>query len=801
MSGWVKMDGIANYPRLFSRKSNYTDNDGWEIEMSQSYTAFAARGRNNTTCSGSFPQTLENNWAHVALIYNDSTLSVYQNGVLVKSASIDNATDNALQLSIGCNSNGSETYIQGAFDECRLLDAVAPPDWLKAEYGTVHAPDFLSYGAAELMMSGGTLLVMGSPSKIGSPTPPYGSTENLASNQTVTLSMPATMVAGAGSVTNYLVGWKIESIDLETGAAELLRTSADANEVVDSCLYTHSGAAVFTWLWDVRDKPGVGAPTLVSNDGVSLALSAEVTGAGYTGTPATLKFAYGLSPDNLAATGTVSTAVVSPGTVTGTIGGLTSGNYYYVRAVLESDAGTIASPIVSFPAGTPNLLHVSTLGDDSAGNGSPLTPYATIAKALARAGEGCEIRVAGGLYVEDLVSTVSDVTVSGSWLDDFSTRDLRNHRTVIKATASSKDCYTVSGSVTTSNTLCGVDLTGGRYGFNLEGRNQRETTTRDTLYQCVVSNCTIGVYAYNRGEGLALLSCLLADNAEDGVFARNDTGGPGWYYNCTFVRNGRSGAHRAHPYCMDRQHRNCVFVDNASAFYTEHGFSGNAGRAYFENVLWFGNGQNIYHAAGALDSFDGGMAFTGVQLRADPKLGPDYTPAAGSPCIGAGKDFSADATVPFDADLYGTPWGGSWGLGCVKGIGQANAKFADVYVSPNGSDSNDGASASTAKASIGEALAVLADGGTCHVANGTYTEGVFLSVTNATLLGESRDGVHRDAPGLRRRHPERRHHGEERDPAQRPGGRLPPVHEADARQLGRKLPDHGQRRRALHFAS
>ena len=409
--------------------------------------------------------------------------------------------------------------------------------------------------------------------------------------------------------------------------------------------------------------------------------------------------------------------------------------------MLESDAGTIASPIVSFPAGTPNLLHVSTLGDDSAGNGSPLTPYATIAKALARAGEGCEIRVAGGLYVEDLVSTVSDVTVSGSWLDDFSTRDLRNHRTVIKATASSKDCYTVSGSVTTSNTLCGVDLTGGRYGFNMEGLNQRNATTRDTLYQCVVSNCTIGVYAYNRGEGLALLSCLLADNAEDGVFARNDTGGPGWYYNCTFVRNGRSGAHRAHPYCMDRQHRNCVFVDNTSAFYTEHGFSGNAGRAYFENVLWFGNGQNIYHAAGALDSFDGGMAFTGVQLRADPKLGPDYTPAAGSPCIGAGKDFSADATVPFDADLYGTPWGGSWGLGCVKGIGQANAKFADVYVSPNGSDSNDGASASTAKASIGEALAVLADGGTCHVANGTYTEGVFLSVTNATLLGESRDGV------------------------------------------------------------
>ena len=123
-------------------------------------SAFAARGRNNVICSDSFPQTLQNNWAHIVLVYSNSTLSVYQNGEHVKSANIDNATDNALPLSIGCNSNGSETYIQGAFDECRLLDAVASADWVKAEYATQTSAAFLTYGAAKLTASDGTIIIL-----------------------------------------------------------------------------------------------------------------------------------------------------------------------------------------------------------------------------------------------------------------------------------------------------------------------------------------------------------------------------------------------------------------------------------------------------------------------------------------------------------------------------------------------------------------------------------------------------------------------------------------------------------------
>ena len=34
MSGWVKMTACTGYPRLFSRKANYGDANGWEMEMS-----------------------------------------------------------------------------------------------------------------------------------------------------------------------------------------------------------------------------------------------------------------------------------------------------------------------------------------------------------------------------------------------------------------------------------------------------------------------------------------------------------------------------------------------------------------------------------------------------------------------------------------------------------------------------------------------------------------------------------------------------------------------------------------------
>ena len=161
MSGWVKMTACTAYPRMFSRKANYTDANGWEIEMSNGSMAnFAARGINNSPgYSGTFNPALNTAWSHVVLVYDGATLTVYQNGTEIKTGAITAATDNGLALSFGCDSDGSETYLQGAFDECRLLDAAASADWIAAEYATATSDSFVAAGpATSIGPDGGTSL-------------------------------------------------------------------------------------------------------------------------------------------------------------------------------------------------------------------------------------------------------------------------------------------------------------------------------------------------------------------------------------------------------------------------------------------------------------------------------------------------------------------------------------------------------------------------------------------------------------------------------------------------------------------
>ncbi|MBQ6341348.1 MAG: DUF2341 domain-containing protein [Kiritimatiellae bacterium] len=149
MSGWVRATGLGNAPRLFSRKEGYKDTNGWEIEMTN-FSTFKARGANKDSYTGTFAPTFQAKWLHVAFVFNGYDLIVYGNGVPVSSSgTITEATDNDKPLSIGCDSDGTENHIQGAFDECRLLDAVASADWIAAEYATVASDTFVTAGDIE----------------------------------------------------------------------------------------------------------------------------------------------------------------------------------------------------------------------------------------------------------------------------------------------------------------------------------------------------------------------------------------------------------------------------------------------------------------------------------------------------------------------------------------------------------------------------------------------------------------------------------------------------------------------------
>ncbi len=151
ISAWVKMSAVNGYSRIFSRKTSYANADGWEIEMQQnSKTAFTARAASNSKIlSGTMPDLMAD-WRLLTLAYSEKTLSVFADGVLVKSGTVDpTMPDNGQPLSLGNNSNGSETGLLGSFDEARLRRTPSSSVWTATEYESVRKADFATYSPVD----------------------------------------------------------------------------------------------------------------------------------------------------------------------------------------------------------------------------------------------------------------------------------------------------------------------------------------------------------------------------------------------------------------------------------------------------------------------------------------------------------------------------------------------------------------------------------------------------------------------------------------------------------------------------
>ena len=163
-------------------------------------------------------------------------------------------------------------------------------------------------------------------------------------------------------------------------------------------------------------------------------------------------------------------------------------------------------------------IFVATTGSDVDGEGSAAVPYATLTKAVSVAEKGDVIKVAGGVYEEAVVTAVEGLRVEGSYTADFTARDLRNGRTVIKVPTASVDCYKTTG---LTNVLSGIDFTGGKYGF----RNGCTLGTRAAhkLYQCVFSNNTYGAWCGGYKPNFNCYSCLFYRNGY-GTYITGDNG-------------------------------------------------------------------------------------------------------------------------------------------------------------------------------------------------------------------------------------------------------------------------------------
>ena len=300
-------------------------------------------------------------WYHLALVFvPQSDAKFYVNGEL-KATVADNKggfNDKTSSCPIRLGNNQWSQTFKGVMDECRISTSLFSSDWIAASCASQTNATFLTYG--EVVDAASSFLnIVGSPSNIGAPSPGYGLTNGLSQGSTLALSMPQAAVAGEGTITNYLVGWTIEAIDLETETRTPVRDSSslEAGENLTLCNYTHNGYSEFTWLWNPRDALGVGAPVLVASNPSSLELSVPVHGIGYSGHAVSLKIAYGPSAASLIYTNTVSTALTGFGDIPATLSRLEPGSTCFLKAILEGDGDERAeSAVVSFStASTPNL--------------------------------------------------------------------------------------------------------------------------------------------------------------------------------------------------------------------------------------------------------------------------------------------------------------------------------------------------------------------------------------------------------------------------------------------------------------
>ncbi|MBQ3811640.1 MAG: hypothetical protein II839_12585, partial [Kiritimatiellae bacterium] len=257
VSGWFDVSAAqSGDARLFSRKADYADQNGWETLWKPGNNNLIARGASgaNIAAYAPSPAFAGHGWRHVCIVYEGgNTAALWENGVLKKRNTYAAAPlDNGKPLAIGGYAMDAGSQLVGSVDECRLLGAVPSAEWIQAEYDTQAGAGFLSFGAVARMPAD-FILVEGSPSRYaGGGSPAYGRTESPAAGVHA-FSAPESVELSSGTRA-FCTGWSLYAV--ADGAETLLRTSAEpeAGEDDRTCRvdYAGSGGMKLVWNWEVR---------------------------------------------------------------------------------------------------------------------------------------------------------------------------------------------------------------------------------------------------------------------------------------------------------------------------------------------------------------------------------------------------------------------------------------------------------------------------------------------------------------------------------------------------------------------
>lgn len=152
VSAWIKYpkDQAPGWDRIISRKNAYNSSDGWEITTASGNPSnIDVRGGSQTSGGAGFFSSPVNdgNWHHVTAVYNDASVSLYENGVYRLAVDIGKASNNDYALSFGNNASQNEVPFKGWLDEIRLGAGSLSADRIKADYETVANNQFFKMSA------------------------------------------------------------------------------------------------------------------------------------------------------------------------------------------------------------------------------------------------------------------------------------------------------------------------------------------------------------------------------------------------------------------------------------------------------------------------------------------------------------------------------------------------------------------------------------------------------------------------------------------------------------------------------